>query len=124
MKKFWILKGIKIAVCIVLAVLLFGFIVMKLWNCLMPDVFGLPVISFIQALGLLLLSKILFSGFRPGGGRCSKGGGWQATFMKKRWEKKLASLSPEEREKIKQSYKKYCGGDWCDGDEAPEQTQP
>lgn len=43
--------------------LLFGFILMWLWNWLMPDIFGLPTISFWQAWGLVLLSHILFKTF-------------------------------------------------------------
>jgi len=39
---------------------LFGFIVMWLWNWLMPTIFSLPAISFWQGWGLLLLSSILF----------------------------------------------------------------
>ena len=35
---------------------------MLLWNWLMPVIFKLPEINFWQALGLFLLSKILFSG--------------------------------------------------------------
>lgn len=31
-----------------------------LWNWLMPVIFGLPMISFWQALGLLFLSSIMF----------------------------------------------------------------
>jgi hypothetical protein len=42
--------------------LLFGFIVMKLWNWLMPTIFGLPTISYLQAFGITILAKILFSG--------------------------------------------------------------
>ena len=38
-------------------------IVMLLWNWLMPSIFGLAVISFWQAVGLFLLTRILFSGF-------------------------------------------------------------
>jgi hypothetical protein len=45
---------------LVLAGLLFGVPVMILWNLLMPDIFGLPVIGFWQAFGLNLLSSILF----------------------------------------------------------------
>jgi hypothetical protein len=45
---------------IILAGLLFGAPVMVLWNLLMPDIFGLPVIGFWQAFGLNLLSSILF----------------------------------------------------------------
>jgi len=40
----------------------FSALVMCLWNWLMPTIFGLTVISFWQALGLLVLSKLLFSG--------------------------------------------------------------
>jgi len=50
------------------AALLFGFIVMLLWNWLMPEIFGLAEISYIQAWGLLLLAHILiksgYSDFR------------------------------------------------------------
>jgi hypothetical protein len=45
--------------CIV-AVLL-GYPLMLLWNWLMPDLFNLPVISFWQAIGLNILSSILFN---------------------------------------------------------------
>ncbi len=45
------------------AVGVFGTAFMLLWNWLMPAIFGLPLINFYQAIGLLLLSKIVFSGF-------------------------------------------------------------
>ena len=45
---------------IILAGLLFGAPVMILWNLLMPDIFGLPIIGFWQAFGLHLLASILF----------------------------------------------------------------
>ena len=41
----------------------FGAAVMLLWNCLIPTIFGLASISFWQALGLLLLGRILFGSF-------------------------------------------------------------
>jgi hypothetical protein len=41
----------------------FAAVVMLLWNWLMPMMFGLAVISFWQALGLLVLCRILFGGF-------------------------------------------------------------
>jgi len=37
---------------------LVGLVVMSLWNWLMPEIFGLPQISMIQAMGLLLLFSI------------------------------------------------------------------
>lgn len=41
---------------------LFGWVVMLLWNRLMPEIFGLTVITYWQAWGLLILSAILFKG--------------------------------------------------------------
>jgi hypothetical protein len=40
----------------------FGLAVMLLWNLLVPDIFGLKTISFWQALGLLVLARLLFGG--------------------------------------------------------------
>jgi hypothetical protein len=41
---------------------LFGFVVMLLWNWLMPGIFNLKRIDYWQAWGLLALSTILFKG--------------------------------------------------------------
>jgi hypothetical protein len=47
---------------------LFGWIVLYLWNWLMPVIFGLPVIGYWQAWGLVILSHILLKpGFGHGG---------------------------------------------------------
>ena len=42
----------------------FSAVIMLLWNWLMPTIFGLGVVNFWQALGLFVLSRILFGGFR------------------------------------------------------------
>ena len=89
------------AVVAILAVFLFSFIVMRLWNWLIPPVFGWHVITFWQALGLLILSKILFGGFR---GRRGPHLYWRRRMMN-RW----AQMSPEEREKFRQSMRTRCG---------------
>jgi hypothetical protein len=47
---------------------LFSLVVFLLWNWLMPVIFGLPTITYLQALGLLVLSKILFFGFHKRSG--------------------------------------------------------
>ncbi len=47
---------------IALALVAFGGATMLLWNWLVPTLFNGPAITFIQALGLLVLSKILLSG--------------------------------------------------------------
>ena len=41
--------------------ILFGFVIMWLWNALMPEIFGLPSISYFQAVGLFILFRILLS---------------------------------------------------------------
>ncbi|MEI6243880.1 MAG: hypothetical protein WCQ64_02435 [Acidobacteriota bacterium] len=40
-----------------------GWIVQLLWNWLLPTLFGWPAVTFWQALGLLLLCRILFGRF-------------------------------------------------------------
>lgn len=44
--------------------LLFGYVVMWLWNWLMPAVFGLGVITFWQAVGIIILARLIFGGFK------------------------------------------------------------
>ena len=91
-KSKWILK------CIlggILFVLLAGLITMLLWNWLVPTLFSGPHIGFLQALGLLLLSKIIFGGW----GRGRWNGGQHS--WKRRYEEKLSAMSPEARERFK-----------------------
>jgi len=102
MKRFWVGRVAGFIVLAIIGVFVFGGIVMWLWNTLMPVLFHLPVISFWQALGLLVLAKILFGGFRGGGG---PGGRWRGQ-MRRRW----MNMTPEEREKFREEWVKRCGG--------------
>ena len=78
-----------------------SFFVLRLWNWLMPGIFGLHTINFGQAVGLLILAKILFGGFRGGfGGRMR----WRRRMME-RWEQ----MTPEEREKFRSGLRSGCG---------------
>lgn len=108
MKKFWIKKGIMILVFGIVAILVFGLVVMSLWNAILPAVLGVKAISFMQALGILLLSKILFGGF--GGGRHR--GGWRNNGKWMEMKDKFAGMTPEEREKFKAEWKNKCGHRW------------
>jgi hypothetical protein len=58
-------------VCVPGLFALFGAVTMWLWNALMPEIFKLPAIGLWQAIGLLLLSHILFRGC--GMGRAGRG---------------------------------------------------
>jgi hypothetical protein len=106
MKNNRIKKGIMIAICAIAAVLLFTFIVMGLWNAILPGVLGVKTISFLQALGILVLSKILFGGFR-GGWRGAGGQEWRQR-MKDKWE----TMTPEQRDQFKAEWKNRCGSRW------------
>jgi len=63
-----ILLGIGFAVVGAGLLALCGWVVMLLWNWLMPEIFGLKALSYWQAWGLLILSSILFKGMRLGSG--------------------------------------------------------
>ena len=60
------------AAAIIGLAILFGFIIMWLWNWLMPDIFGLTALTYWQAVGLFILFKILIGGCGSGGGSSSK----------------------------------------------------
>jgi hypothetical protein len=78
----WVGRG----VLILAAIAVLGLVVMLLWNAIVPGVFaGVRTLDYRQALGLLVLSRILFGGFRSGRGM----GG-------RRWQH-LKDLTPEER---------------------------
>ncbi len=84
---------------------LFTFAVYSLWNGVLTDVVGVKTITYWQALGLLVLSKILFGGF-PGRGR-GFGPPWRERMLAKRW----ASLPPEQREQMREEIRQRFG-DW------------
>lgn len=74
-------------------------ILMSLWNWLMPIIFDLTTITFWQALGLLVLSKILFGGFSGG----KKGGGCNGAHSHRGWKHKFKNkwANMSENDKMK-----------------------
>lgn len=100
----WIFRGLGICALFVAAFILFGYATMYLWNWLMTDLFSLKPIDFYQAIGLVVLSKILL-----GGMHMRSGGGWgQKRFWKAKWE----SMTPEERDKFKAEFAVRCKHKW------------
>jgi Ca2+/H+ antiporter, TMEM165/GDT1 family len=85
----------------IVAIALFGYVVMSLWNGLVPPIFGGRVITFWQALGILVLSRILFGGFFGRRSREQR----RARIIDK-WER----MTPEEREKFRAGMRSRCGG--------------
>lgn len=82
-----------------------SFLVMQLWNNLLPDIFHITTITFWQAMGIFILCKILF-GFGNGGGRGK--GNW----MRHRMEERFKNMTPEEREKFKARMENCGHGRW------------
>ena len=98
----WVVRGL-LAFCMVLAVLaLAGWVVMGLWNALVPALFGGPVLRFSQALGLLILSRLLVGGLR---GR----GGWHGHWRQRMWRERWEQMTPEERATLRDKMMSRCG---------------
>ena len=106
-RKFLLLRGLKFVVFAALFVALAGYVTMRLWNWLVPELFHGPAISLAQTYGLLLLSRLLV-GFRGGHG------GWAARrhAWKQRIAAKMEHLSPAERESLRAKMERRCGSGW------------
>jgi len=89
-----ILLGIGFGILGIGLMALFGWILMLLWNWLMPDIFGLKQITYWQSWGLLILSTILFKGM---------GSGSHAASRDKKRRRKLRSYIQEEEAAKKDS---------------------
>lgn len=81
-----------------------GWIVMFLWNNILVEVTSVQSLSFIQAVGLLLLARILFGSFRFGpppfgGSRRSRPAYWKEKWM---------NMSEEEKAAFKEKWKNRC----------------
>ena len=99
---------------IALFIFIGGEIVKLLWNWLLPPLFGWHQITFWQALGILILARILFGGIGRHGSRDrpffrgrvrERIAERMGERMGERWEK----MTPEERERFRQGM-----GRWCD----------
>ncbi len=99
-------RAIQIPMMILILIVPLGFAVWALWNNILVDVLRVGRINFWQALGILALSKILFTGGPWGNwGRHHRQtyGPW-----KKEMQEKLESMTPEEREQFKAKWASRC----------------
>ncbi len=93
---------VKFAALVIVGVAVFGYVLMALWNWLVPPLIGWKAIDYWQALGLFVLARILF-GFGGHGRHMHMH--WRAR-MAERWER----MSPEEREKFREGMRGHgCG---------------
>ena len=77
-------------------------LVMVLWNWLMPTIFGLITITYWQSAGLLLLSKLLFSGFN------FNKRGKKPSFARNAMKNKFMNMNDEEKQAFKAKFKEKC----------------
>jgi hypothetical protein len=86
---------------IALFILVGGEVVMRLWNWLLPSLFGWRQIGFWQAVGLLALCRILFGhhGWRHSG----------HSNFRNRMRERCGNMTPEDREKFRQAMRERWG---------------
>ncbi|MGS2738654.1 hypothetical protein [Sinomicrobium sp. M5D2P17] len=97
-----VLKIIGLVVVKLACIALYVFVVMQLWNWLMPYVFGITALTFWQTLGVLLLCKLLFLGsgwnyrrrYGPPGYAKRQ---WKSGFQQK-WKEKLCNRQENDNE--------------------------
>ena len=81
---------------------LLSYVVMLLWNNLLPDIFHITAITYWQAAGLLVLCKILFGFGGPRGGH--RGAPWMRHKMER-----FKNMSPEEQDRFREQMRARCG---------------
>jgi hypothetical protein len=89
-----------------------GALVMALWNSVLVEALGAKPLGYWQALGLLLLCRVLFGKWGPR--RMGPPAGPKA--MGEKW----GSMSPEQRARFKEHWKARCG----QPDETPTAQRP
>ncbi|MBX2921669.1 MAG: hypothetical protein KF746_05680 [Chitinophagaceae bacterium] len=78
-------------------------LVQWLWNAILPELIHVGQLTYWKALGLLILCRILFGGFRGGPPR------GKPPFANRAWREKWISMSEEERARFKEQWRQRCG---------------
>ena len=103
MKKFG--KFMFMAPLVVAGIFGMVYVVMWLWNGLLPEIFDIGTISYWQAAGLLALSRILFGGYGGGRGKHRHG----CYNHRGGFSEKMENMTEDERLAFKESWKsKMC----------------
>ena len=98
----WVVKGAAFLALAIALIAVLSLVVMSLWNWLVPSLFHGPAVQYWQAVGLLLLSRILFGGLR-------RRGGWHGHWRQRMWRERWANMTPEERERLREKFQHRCG---------------
>ena len=101
MRRKWIFIVPAAIVGILLFITIGGEVVLHLWNWLLPPLFGWHLITFWQALGILILCRVIFGGH-----------GWHrsgGSNFRRRMKERCNRMTPEEREKFRQAMRERWG---------------
>jgi len=95
--------------CFIFPLLIIGFfvisaVVMLLWNLIIPGISILSSITYWQAMGLFVLSRILFGGFRF----ARNNHGHRPPFTHEKFKAKFMDMTEEERQQFKNQWKQRC----------------
>jgi hypothetical protein len=102
MRRIWIFLAASLGIAVFIGI--GGEVVMHLWNWNLPAVFGWRQITFWQALGLFALCRLLFGDLGMRSHRSNAG-----KRIRERMEERYAAMTPEERERARQSWRGRCG---------------
>ena len=98
--------GAKYAFWFLVMIAIFAAMVMLLWNWLVPQLFGGKMINYWQAVGLLILARIL-----TGMGRAS------TQHFKQKIRHGWHSMPDDEKERLRQKFKDR----WCNDQDSESQ---
>jgi hypothetical protein len=81
---------------------LVGFLVMLLWNALLPAIVGVTSITYLQSLGIIVLSRLLFGGLGHWGKHTMGHFAMEHSGKKDFWEMhhKFRGMSHQERAEL------------------------
>jgi hypothetical protein len=99
MRKRWFYLAPLAILAMLLFVVIGGELVLHLWNWLLPPLFGWRQITFWQALGILVLCRILFGGL----------GSHRSGRSRRRMGERCEHRTPEERERFRQRMRERFG---------------
>ena len=98
-RKFHPVKILFFIMLAALFVFVAGNVVMYLWNAILPDVINAKPITFWQSIGIFILARLLFGGFKMGKHSHPK---------HKQRKDKWTNMNEEERDEFKSNWKEYC----------------
>ena len=94
------IKGLFFLTMAVLFFFVLGQVIMFLWNTVLVKATGVNPLNFWESIGLFVLARILFGGFRFGPRRWRK--------SRRAWREKWMNMSEEERAEFKQKWREKC----------------